>query len=124
MKFVIVGFTDPTGTRLGFGSLMLGYFKDATLLYAGNVGTGFTHSFLRAFRHKLHRIERKIPTVTLPKGHGVKGIHWVKPELVGEVRFNEWTRDGSIRHPSFVGLRDDRSAKDVRREEPGQRQGN
>ena len=97
---------------------MLGYFKDTTLLYARNVGTGFTHRFLRAFRLKLDGIEQKVPTVTLPKGHGLKGIHWVKPELVAEVRFTEWTRDGSIRHPSFVGLREDKPAKDVCQEEP------
>jgi bifunctional non-homologous end joining protein LigD len=117
-EFVIVGFTDPDGERVGFGALLLAYREGSRWLYAGGVGTGYSDRFLRDFRGKMEAIERTAPTVTLPKGVSSKGVHWVEPCYVGEVAFTEWTRDGILRHPSFLGLRDDKRPKDVVRELP------
>jgi bifunctional non-homologous end joining protein LigD len=122
-EFVIGGFTDPQRSRVGFGALLLGYFDDAgDLVYAGKVGTGFDARTLRDLHDKLIRLE----TSRSPFGKGKppgRGVHWVQPQLVGEVTFSEWTRDGELRHPSYQGLRDDKSAQEVVREsgaDPGQ----
>ncbi|HST02303.1 MAG TPA: non-homologous end-joining DNA ligase, partial [Usitatibacter sp.] len=106
-EFVIVGYTDPKGSRTGFGSLLLAvHEKSGALLYAGNVGTGFDDASLAALKSKLAALETdKMPLAERPKG--VKA-HWVRPKLVAEVSFGEWTGDGRIRHPVFQGLRSDK----------------
>jgi bifunctional non-homologous end joining protein LigD len=116
-EFVIGGWTDPQGSRTGIGSLLLGvYDKDGHLQYAGNVGTGFNEQRLRELRQKFEAIASDrspfAANSTIPKKP-----HWVKPELVCEVAFGEWTRDNRIRHSVFHGLRDDKKARSVGREE-------
>ena len=115
-EFVIGGFTEPQGSRPGIGSLLLGvHDKEGRLQYAGNVGTGFNQRLLGELRDKLDalRIERSpfAPGSVIPKRP-----HWVKPELVCEVAFGEWTRDHRIRHSVFHGLRDDKPAATIVRE--------
>ncbi len=116
-EFIIIGYTNPRGERIGFGALLIGYYKSKTLKYAGKVGTGFNDKMLYQLSKKLSRIERKTPPLE-EDVHG-KNIHWVKPELVGEVGFTEWTKDGKLRHPRFMGLRRDKNPKDVVREDKG-----
>jgi bifunctional non-homologous end joining protein LigD len=118
-EFVIGGFTDPRGSRIGFGALLLGYYDaGGRLAYAGKVGTGFTEKLLRSLHKSLVALERSSP----PFGTGAalphSGVHWVEPRLVGQVGFSEWTRDGELRHPRFQGLRDDKDPADVVREVP------
>ena len=117
-EFVIGGFTEPSGSRKGLGALLLGvYDEDGTLRYAGRVGTGFTAQSLKKLRTRLSAIEQKQPPfANPPTGADAQGSHWVKPALVAEVDFNEWTSDGVLRHPSFKGLREDKPARDVKRE--------
>lgn len=118
-EFVVVGFTDPKGSRTGFGALLLGYFtRTGELVYAGRVGTGFSSAFLDDFRQQLRWIEHKGRTVPLPKGRSARGVHWVEPRFVAEIGFAEWTRDRILRQPRFLGLRDDKAAKDVTLELP------
>jgi DNA ligase D-like protein (predicted ligase) len=116
-EFVIGGFTDPKGSRTGFGALLIGYYEGGRLAYAGKVGTGFDDVLLGFLSKELSRLERKEPPFDdgpLPR----KGVHWVEPELVCEIGFAEWTRDGQLRHPRFLGLREDKSPGDVVRERP------
>jgi bifunctional non-homologous end joining protein LigD len=116
-ELVVVGFTEPKGSRTGFGALLLGYHDDAgTLRYAGKVGTGFDEAALRRIREQLGDIERDDPPVADDVRE--RGAHWVEPRLVAEVGFTEWTDDGRLRHPRFVGLRDDKEPSEVVREEP------
>ena len=113
-EFVVVGFTDAVGVRSGFGALLVGYHTPrGELVYAGRVGTGFTASLLTSLRVQLERLEQKRPTVTLPADLSARGIHWVEPTLVAEVRFAEWTRDLILRQASFVGIREDKAPADV-----------
>lgn len=113
-EFVIGGFTDPRGSRLGFGALLVGYYQDDLLRYAGKVGTGYDERTLRDLRARLDTLTRTdspfADTVREP------GAHWVTPELVAQVGFTEWTGDGRLRHPRFLGLRNDKRAADVVRE--------
>jgi bifunctional non-homologous end joining protein LigD len=116
-EFVIVGFTPPGGSRVGLGALLLGVRDDAgELRYCGKVGTGFSHELLGRLRKQLGALEQATPAVKDPPR--MKGAHWVKPKLVGEVSFTEWTNDGRIRHPTFVGLRTDKPASAIRVERP------
>ncbi len=119
-ELVIGGFTEPEGTRAGLGALLLGAYDDGgALTYAGKVGTGFTQKTATALRKRLDKIERKdCPFEPRPEARLVKKAHWVQPTLVAEVAFAEWTDDGRIRHSSFQGLREDRRAREVRRERP------
>jgi bifunctional non-homologous end joining protein LigD len=121
-EFVIAGYTRGQGRRSGrFGSLILGYWRGDELVYAGNVGTGFTDEEIDRLLGKLKRLERKdSPFETVPKMPKVRkdAIAWVEPKLVAEVEFVEWTHDGRLRAPSYQGLREDKPAEDVRREEP------
>ena len=119
-EFVVIGFSDPGGTRKGFGSLLLGYYdRDSKLVYAGRVGTGFDHALLGELRKKLETLVRKEkPVAALPKGTPVRDVHWVAPKLVAEIGFTEWTEDGLLRHPTFIGLRADKTAREVVRETP------
>jgi DNA ligase D-like protein (predicted ligase) len=116
-EFVISGYTDPSGSRTDFGALLVGYYEDGGLRYAGRVGTGYTAATLRALGARLRKLEisespfvdaRPVP----------KGTHWTRPELVAEIGFAEWTKDGRLRQPRFLGLRDDKRATDVVRERP------
>jgi bifunctional non-homologous end joining protein LigD len=116
-EFVIVGFTDPKGSRAGFGALLIGYHEGGRLRYGGKVGTGFNELMLRELRARLDQLERDTPPVD-GQGFPRKGIHWVEPQLVGEVGFTEWTREGQLRHPRFLGLREDKSPREVVRERP------
>ncbi len=117
-EFVIIGFTDPKGGRAGFGALVLGYYDDGgTLRYAGRAGTGYDEKILTALRRRLDRLViDKRPVETLPKGSTTRDIHWVRPTLVAEFRFAEWTRDEVLRHAVFLGLREDKPAREVRRD--------
>ncbi|HEV8530620.1 MAG TPA: DNA ligase D [Methylomirabilota bacterium] len=116
-EVVIGGYTDPEGSRIGIGALLVGVYEDGRLVYAGKVGTGFDQKTLRALKKRLAPLEQKAcPFATNPTGVGRP--HWVKPELVAEVSFSEWTADGKMRHPSFQGLREDKPATSVVRELP------
>ncbi|HWV57042.1 MAG TPA: DNA ligase D, partial [Longimicrobiales bacterium] len=118
-EFVVVGWTDPQGSRAGLGSLLLGYYDDGgQLRYAGRVGTGFTAKSLRELRRDLGRIARSTPPVTPAPRTSSRGVHWTEPEMVVEVAFTDWTRGGQLRHPSFKGRREDRDPREVRREQP------
>jgi bifunctional non-homologous end joining protein LigD len=115
-EFVIGGFTEPAGRRVGFGALLLGYHEDGRLRYAGKVGTGFGHRTLVELHHRLEGTRR-------PASPFVDRVRearpcWVEPGLVAQVAFTEWTRDGMLRHPRFLGLRDDKPADEVVRERP------
>jgi len=115
-EFVIGGYTDPQRSRVGFGALLLGYFDESgELVYAGKVGTGFDTKTLRDLHDRLARLEQDRPAFGKGKLPG-RGVHWVRPELVGEVAFSEWTDGGELRHPRYQGLRDDKSATEVVRE--------
>jgi bifunctional non-homologous end joining protein LigD len=117
-EFVIGGYTDPEGARAEFGSLLLGVHEpDGRLVYAGRVGTGFSHATLAALGKRLRRLgQRESPFAADGPRPPTWGAHWVKPVLVGEVAFTEWTRDGLLRHPAFEGLREDKPAAAVVRE--------
>ncbi len=114
-EFVIGGYTDPRGGREEFGALLVGYYDHGALRYAGKVGTGYTDETLRRLGKRLAEIE----TPSSPFAEPVlrrRGVHWVKPKLVAEVGFTEWTGDGKLRHPRFLGLRADKAAEEVVRE--------
>ena len=116
-EFVVGGFTDPEGARAGIGALLIGYYKGDRLVFAGKVGTGFTHQMTLDLRAKLDKLEvAECPFSPRPTGVVAKRSHWAKPVLVCEVAFTEWTTDGKARHPSFQGLRKDKKARDVVRE--------
>lgn len=119
-EFVIGGFTDPQGSRAGLGALLVGYYEPdgKTLVFAGKVGTGFNRETLLDLRHRLKRLEQTqspFQRGELPRG---PRIHWVKPELVAEIGFTEWTQNNMLRHPRFEGLRTDKNPREVRRETP------
>lgn len=116
-EFVVVGYTDPQGSRNGFGALLLGVYEGKALRYAGKVGTGFDVMTLQTIKKHLRTIG--IPAHGMLNRTGVPrtGVHWVEPSLVAEIVFTEWTEDGLLRHPVFKGLRTDKSARDVRRED-------
>jgi DNA ligase D-like protein (predicted ligase) len=116
-ELVIGGYTAPQGSRTDFGALLVGYWEDGRLRYAGKVGTGFDHRLLHDLGKRLRDLERDDPPFA--DVHPIpRGTHWVEPELVGQIGFTEWTRDGRLRHPRFLGLRDDKPAGDVVRERP------
>ncbi len=117
-EFVIGGFTEPKGSRQGLGALLIGYHEGGRLAYAGKVGTGFDARMLTDLRARLDGLEVEAP----PFEQGVlprKEVHWVRPALVCQVGFAEWTRDGQLRHPRFEGLREDKAPAEVVRERPG-----
>ena len=111
---MIGGYTAPRGSRIDLGALLLGHFEDGRLRYAGKVGTGFTAATLRDLAAQLAPLRRE----TSPFADDVREPHvtWVEPRLVAQVGFSEWTRDGRLRHPRFLGLRDDKAAEEVVRE--------
>jgi DNA ligase D-like protein (predicted ligase) len=114
-EFVVGGYTEPRGTRAGLGALLLGYHDGDDLVYAGKVGTGFDDATLRSLQTRLSKIERD----TAPFTRGLRrgpGARWVDPQVVVQVGFSEWTRDGKLRHPRYIGLRTDKNPGDVVRE--------
>jgi bifunctional non-homologous end joining protein LigD len=116
-ELVIGGYTAPRGARHGFGALLVGHYDGDALRYAGKVGTGFDERELRSLLERMARLERP----DSPFGAGdppARGTTWVEPELVAQVAFTEWTRDGRLRHPRYLGLRDDKPARQVVRERP------
>jgi bifunctional non-homologous end joining protein LigD len=129
-EFVIGGFTNPQGSRKFFGSLLVGFYEKEKFLFAGKVGTGFDETSLRALHRQLEKIRiANCPFVNLPEKKGdryspgltaseMKKCHWVQPKLVAQIRYTEWTRDNKLRHPVYLGLRHDKSAKEVVRETP------
>ena len=115
-ELAVVGWTDPTGSRIGFGALLLGYYdNDGSLHYAGKVGTGFDDRTLRDLHERLEKDEIDSPPVVETVNE--RKAHWVHPELVADISFTEWTADGRLRHPSFQGLRPDKEPQEVRRED-------
>lgn len=118
-EFVVVGWSDPGGARKHFGSLLLGVHDNGALRYAGRVGTGFDAATLRQISERLAPLARKTcPTDPAPPASERRGAHWVRPEMVVEVEFTQWTDDGRLRHPSFQGVREDKPAAEVRVETP------
>jgi bifunctional non-homologous end joining protein LigD len=129
-EFVIGGFTPPQGARKHFGAVLVGYYKDRDLVFAGKVGTGFTTKSLATMHKKFRADERTdCPFIDLPsKQNGqwvlgitpsmMKKIHWINPKFVAEIKFAEWTRDGKLRAPVFMGLREDKKPGEVVREAP------
>ena len=115
-EFVVLGWTEPQRSRHGIGALLVGYFEDGDLRYAGKVGTGFNQRELDRLAAMLTKRERATPPLGDTTGVQKKGVHWAKPDLVAQVGFGEWTPDGKLRHPRYLGLRDDKSATEVVRE--------
>jgi bifunctional non-homologous end joining protein LigD len=117
-EFVIGGYTDPAGSRKDFGALLVGYHDGKSLRYAGRVGTGFTDKTLGDLLRRLKPLAaEKSPFTDFPvRGRGTKGVHWVRPELVAQVEFSNWTGGEMLRHPSFQGVREDKPASEVTRE--------
>jgi bifunctional non-homologous end joining protein LigD len=127
-EFVIGGFTPPKNSRKGFGAILIGHYRQGKLIYAGKVGTGFDTALLHSLHAKFlrHRSET-CPFANLPLSHKsrfgqgmtravMKTVTWLKPVLVAQIKFTEWTVEGILRHPVFLGLRKDKDAKLVRRE--------
>jgi len=118
-EFAIGGYTDPKGSRVGFGALLLGYYgRDGKLHYAGKVGTGFDRRTLTSLHESLAALERPDPPFEPVRGLPRSHVHWVEPQLVAQVGFSEWTTDGELRHPRFQGLRRDKDPAEVVREMP------
>jgi DNA ligase D-like protein (predicted ligase) len=113
-ELVVGGFTAPKGSRTDLGALLVGYYEDGRLRYAGKVGTGFTRATLSDLAGRLEPLRRE----QSPFADEVRerSASWVEPRLVAQVGFSEWTRDGRLRHPRFLGLRDDKAAEEVVRE--------
>ncbi len=115
-ELVIGGYTAPQGSRTEFGALLLGYYAGGELRYAGKVGTGFDRSTLRELGRKLRRLRRKTPPFADAGAIKERDVTWVEPRLVAEIGFSEWTPHGRLRHPRFLGLRIDKSPREVVRE--------
>ena len=116
-ELVVGGYTDPHGLRKGFGALLLGYFENDKLTYAGKVGTGFDEDTLERLHSKLQSIKQSEPAFNqgdLPE----REVHWVEPNLVAQIGFEEWTSNGKLHQPRYLGLRQDKNADEVVREEP------
>jgi bifunctional non-homologous end joining protein LigD len=128
-EFVIGGYTRPQGARSHFGAILVGYYQDARLLFAGKVGTGFDERLLASLHQKFQkRIRRDCPFANLPEKRlgssqgltagQMRACTWLDPDLVCHVRFTEWTHDNHLRQPVFLGLREDKAPKEVVREKP------
>ena len=116
-EFVIGGYTDPAGSRTDFGALLVGYYEDGSLRYAGKVGTGYTAATLRELGARVRKLQT--PESPFVDARPIpKGTHWTRPELVAQIGFAEWTNDGRLRQPRFLGLRDDKGPAEVVRERP------
>ena len=117
-ELVVGGFTEPQRSRVGLGALLVGHFEGDDFVFAGKVGTGFTDALLRDLRQRFDAIELRASPFTKAIGLPRKGAHWVKPEVVVQVAFTEWTGNGKLRHPRLLGLRVDKKAREVTRERP------
>ena len=119
-EFVIGGFTEPQRSRVGLGSLLVGYYSDdgKRLIYAGKVGTGFTNEGLLDLRKRLGALEQSENPFDAEEGPRMGVVHWVKPMLVAEIAYAEWTQNTLLRQPRFEGLRPDKKPRDCRRERP------
>jgi ATP-dependent DNA ligase len=114
-ELVVGGFTEPQGRRRGLGALLVGYFDDGDLVFAGKVGTGFDTKLLLSLRARLDELE--VPDSPFARASGLpRRAHWVRPEIVVQVAFIEWTTHDKMRHPRFLGVREDKSAREVVRE--------
>ena len=122
-EFVIVGWSDPEGSRPYLGALLLGYYGgDGKLIYAGRVGTGMPVKVLADLRRRLDPIARKTSPLSVPPSRNTRfasplvlsRVHWVEPKLVAEITYLTWTADGLLRHTVYVGLREDKPAEEVR----------
>jgi bifunctional non-homologous end joining protein LigD len=114
-EFVVGGWTEPRNTREHIGAVLLGYFEGDRFIYVGHTGGGFTRAGLKDMHRRLARLERKTPPFAQPPRTNERA-HWTRPEVVVEVKFNEWTADGKLRQPIFLGVRDDKNAREVGRE--------
>jgi bifunctional non-homologous end joining protein LigD len=117
-ELVVGGFTDPQGTRVGLGALLVGYYETNDLVFAGKIGTGFDTKLLLELRARLDSLEIPKPPFTKAVGLPRLRTHWVRPEIVVQVGFIEWTANDKLRHPRLLGVRFDKIARDVTRERP------
>ena len=116
-EFVVGGFTDPQGARVGLGALLVGYYEGSDFVFAGKIGTGFDTKLLLSLRTRLDAIEVPVPPFTKAKGLPRLRAHWVRAEVVVQVAFIEWTVHGKLRHPRLLGVRLDKEPQDVAREQ-------
>jgi bifunctional non-homologous end joining protein LigD len=113
-EFVIGGFTPPKNSRPYFGAILVGYYRGGDFVFSGKVGSGFDHARLASLHAEFMKRKLGAPAFVNPPRE--KGVTWIKPELVAQVRFAEWTHDGVLRQPVFLGLRKDKPAREVVRE--------
>lgn len=123
-EFVIGGYTEPHGKRICLGALLVGYYQDGKLRYAGKVGTGYSDDTLRYLCRIMAPLEARESPFTLRPGKAADGgptkeVHWLEPQLVAQIGFEEWTQYGKLRQPRFMGIRNDKNPKDVVREDKG-----
>jgi len=117
-ELVIGGFTEPEGERVGFGALLVGFYEEGNLKYAGKVGTGYDDDFLNEWRKKFDEVEQdRSPFENFSDKKGGDN-HWIEPKYVGEFGFTEWTNDDKLRHPRFIGMRYDKKPEEVTKEIP------
>ena len=117
-ELVVGGFTDPQGARVGLGALLVGYYEGNDFVFAGKIGTGFDTKLLLDLRARLDRLEIPRSPFTRAKGLPRLRAHWVRPEIVVQVAFIEWTVHGKLRHPRLIGIRFDKDPREVLREQP------
>jgi bifunctional non-homologous end joining protein LigD len=117
-EFVVGGFTDPQGARVGLGALLVGYYDGSDLVFAGKIGTGFDTKLLLDLRQRLDRLAAPQPPFTRATGLPRLRAHWVRPEVVVQVAFIEWTVHGKLRHPRLLRVRTDKDACEVTRDQP------
>jgi bifunctional non-homologous end joining protein LigD len=110
-EFIVLGYTAPAGSRKYFGALLLGAYKNGKLRYVGKVGTGFTREILASLYREFQPLKRKHPTVE--EIDRLQRATFLSPRLVAQISYTEWTQDRKLRHPVFLGLRDDKGPKDV-----------
>jgi bifunctional non-homologous end joining protein LigD len=115
-ELAVGGFTDPQGSRVGLGALLVGYFEGDDFVFAGKIGTGFDRSLLLDLRTRLDALEIPAPPFTRAVGLPRLRAHWVRPEIVVQAAFIEWTVHGKLRHPRLLGIRADKAAREVVRE--------
>ena len=116
-ELVVGGFTDPQGSRAGLGALLVGYYEDEDFVFAGKLGTGFDTKMLLDLRKRLNALEIAKPPFTKAVGLPKIRAHWVRPKIVVQVAFMEWTKHGKMRHPRLIAIRFDKRARDVTREQ-------
>ncbi|MEN0108705.1 MAG: DNA ligase D [Pseudomonas sp.] len=117
-EFVVIGYTEPKGSRSAFGALLLGVYEDGKLRYAGRVGTGFDQQRLQQLHNQMKALHRADTPLAKPLGAAqARGVQWLKPKLVAEVEFTEWTREGVIRQAAFIAERTDKAARQINREQ-------